>query len=103
MQRRFPANALRGEVVFHPAPGIELNGKPARLAPGARIRNTNNLIAMPSSLVGGKAEVNYTIDPMGMIKDVWILTTEERANKPWPKTPQEAAAWRYDGTHWSKP
>jgi len=104
MQRRFPANALRGEAVFHPAPGIQINGQAAQLAPGARIRNTDNLIVMPASLVGGKAEVHYTVDNLGMVKDVWILTTEERAKQPWPKTAQEAATWVFnpDGQSWSK-
>ena len=38
-QRIFQTNALRGELVLKAPPEALLNGKPARLAPGARIRN----------------------------------------------------------------
>jgi hypothetical protein len=105
MQRRFPPTALRGEAEFAPAPAITLDGHAARMAPGARIRGTNNLIVMPSSLVGSKAVVHYTVDPLGLVQDVWILTDEERARKPWPTTPQQAASWHFDvdAQTWSKP
>ena len=39
VQRNFTAKALRGEIVFGTPPEVTLNGKPARLAPGARIRD----------------------------------------------------------------
>lgn len=104
MKRHFPANALRGDAVFQPAPAITLNGQAARMAPGGRIYNMRNLIATPSSLVGTQAEVHYTIDPHGKVREVWILTDEERAIQPWPRTPQEAAGWVFNPTAqtWSK-
>jgi hypothetical protein len=40
--------------------------------------------------------VNYTIESNGLLKDVWILNQTERANNPWPQTPQQAASWRFD-------
>jgi hypothetical protein len=43
VQRAFPQNALRGAIVIGVAPEIQLNGVPARLAPGARIRDGNNM------------------------------------------------------------
>ena len=105
MQRNFPAKALRGEVVFGTPPEIRLNGKPARLAPGARIRDQNNMLLMSGTLVGGKAVVNYTTELEGMLLDVWILTPAEAARKPWPTSEKEALAWQFnpDAQAWTKP
>ena len=38
-----------------------------------------NTIVMHSTLVDGAHVVNYTIDRLGMIDKIWILTEEERA------------------------
>ena len=104
-QRNFPQNALRGALVFGEAPDIALNGRPARLAPGGRIRDTNNMSVVPSALHGGRFLVHYTVDLYGLVKDVWILTADEAANKPWPTTPDEAVAWSFDpaAQAWTKP
>jgi len=105
MQRPFPTNALRGELLFSAPPEVVLNGKPARMAPGARIRGENNMLMLMGGLTGGKAVVNYTIDPNGQVKDVWILNADEQSVKVWPRTPQEAETWFYDPASrtWSKP
>ncbi len=105
VQRNFPPNALRGAIVFGAAPDIALNGQPARLAPGTRIRDANNMPVVPAAVYGGPYLVHYTIDPFGLVKDVWILTTDEAANKPWPRTADEAAAWAFDpiAQVWTKP
>ena len=104
-QRNFSAKALRGEVVFGTPPEVTLNGKPARLAPGARIRDPNNMLLMSGALVGGKAVVNYTTELEGMVLDVWILSPAEAARKPWPTTEKEAQTWLFnvDAQTWSKP
>ncbi|GAB4035120.1 MAG: hypothetical protein Fur0014_00630 [Rubrivivax sp.] len=104
-QRPFPATALRGELLIEQPPAVRVNGQPARLAPGARIRGENNLIVVSGALAGRKLTVNYTLDLQGLILDVWVLTPEERARQPWPTTPAEAAAWRFDPSaqRWSKP
>ncbi len=96
VQRNFPQNALRGAIVFGEAPDITLNGNPARLAPGARIRDANNMTVVPSGLLGGRFLVHYTTEMYGLVKDVWILTPAEAANRPWPTTPEEARAWAFD-------
>ena len=31
----------------------------------------------------------------GLIMDVWVLNPAELANKTWPRTPAEAAAWQF--------
>jgi hypothetical protein len=96
VQRAFPQTALRGEIAFGTPPEVALNGEPARLAPGARIRGSSNMIAMSGTLVGTRWVVNYTVDTSGLVKDVWILTAEEAAKRPWPTTPQQAQAWVFD-------
>ena len=105
VQRAFPQNALRGAIVIGVAPDILLNDERARLAPGSRIRDTNNMAVVPSALTGGRYRVNYTIDTSGLVKEVWILRPEEAAVRPWPSTPAEAQAWAFDpvGQVWTKP
>jgi hypothetical protein len=103
--RSFPANALRGELVVVETPELLLNGRPARLAPGARIRGLDNLLVMSGALTGQRATVHYTVDNSGLLLDVWILTAQERAKRPWPTTPEQAAAWFFDpvAQEWSRP
>jgi hypothetical protein len=105
VQRSFPQNALRGAIVFGAAPEIAVNGQGARLAPGARIRDANNMTLVPSAVHGGKFLVHYTIDTSGLVKDVWILTPQEAARKPWPTRPEETLAWGFDPVAqvWVKP
>ena len=104
-QRVFQPSALRGELVVTQPPEALLNGKPVRLSPGARIRNPLNMLQLSGSLLGQKLAVNYTLDPAGELRDVWILTEAELAKKPWPATAEQAQAWVFDSTmqRWSKP
>ena len=46
--REFPAAALRATLSVSAPPDILLNGNRERLAPGARIRNTNNMLVVPA-------------------------------------------------------
>jgi len=105
VQRNFPATALRGAFVVVDPPAVMLNGEPARLAPGARIRDANNLQQLSGSLVGAKLLVHYTVDSLGLIQDVWILSPQEAARKPWPTNARDASAWTFDpiAQKWSKP
>jgi hypothetical protein len=104
-QRVFQQNALRGELVITQPPEALLNGKPARLAPSVRIRNQSNLIQLSGSLLGQQLVVNYTLDAVGELRDVWILTAAEAAKKPWPTTPEQAQRWVFDATlqTWRRP
>ena len=95
VQRNFPQNALRGELTITQPPEAQLNGQPARLAPGSRIRGLDNMLVMSGAIIGSKFTVNYTVDDLGLVKDVWILRKEEIA-KTWPKTREEAARWSFD-------
>lgn len=104
-QRKFPQQALRGEIAFTQPPEVLLNRKPARLAPGARIRDTNNLMIVSGAAAGRWAQVNYTLDAGGQLAEVWLLTADEAARQPWPTTKAQAASWRFDWTAqtWSRP
>lgn len=75
--RTFPVGTLRGKLAFGVFPEAELDGRAERLAPGARIRNAQNIGVMPASLVGQYLAVNYRRDAAGLLSDVWILTPEE--------------------------
>lgn len=104
LQRRFPRQALRGDLVFGAWPAVLLNGQPARLAPGSRVRDEANRVALPGALAGGRFLVHYTADSMGLLQDVWVLRPDEAA-RPWPRTPAEAASWYFDegAQVWLKP
>lgn len=105
VQRNFPATALRGELVVVAPPEITLNGMPARLSPGARIRGQDNMLQMSGAIVGRKLVVNYTTEIGGAVHDVWILRPEEARMRPWPRTAAEAAEWSFDPAAqvWSRP
>ncbi|MFZ3128587.1 MAG: hypothetical protein WA136_11290 [Rhodoferax sp.] len=84
--RPFPATALRGTLQVTNPPDVLLDGKAARLAPGARIRGTNNMLVMSGAIVGESVLVNYVREPLGLIHDVWILNAAE-ARLPLPSAP----------------
>jgi hypothetical protein len=105
MHRNFPANALRGEMVITAPPDATMNGQPARLAPGARIRGEDNLLQMSAALAGRRLIVHYTRETNGLLFDIWVLNPAELANRTWPRTEAEAKALTFDpiGQTWSKP
>ena len=79
--RNFPKAALRGLLIVRAPPDISLNGKAARLSPGARIRNVNNNYVLSGALLGQELLVNYTRDSVGLVYEVWVLTAEEAREK----------------------
>jgi hypothetical protein len=106
VQRAFPPTAFRGELTGSAPPDVLLNGKPARLAAGARIRGEENRFELTSYLAGRKLVVNYTIeDTSGQLMEIWVLTPAELANTPWPATKEQAAAWTFDpvAQKWTRP
>lgn len=94
--RPFTPQTLRGELVVQQSPDVTLNGKPARLAPGARLRSDSHMLLPPGSVAGQKLTVHYTQDINGLLMDVWVLNAAELANKTWPRTAQEAASWAFE-------
>ncbi len=104
--RAFTPNTLRGTLVFGEYPAVVLNGKSRTLSPGSRVRNQQNTIVIAATLTGTKAVVNYTLDTTGdQLRDVWILTPDEAAKRPWPTTVEESRTWIYDPASmtWTKP
>jgi hypothetical protein len=99
VRRPFPADALRGTLLVTSPPEARLNGEAARLAPGARIRDENNLLAMSAALAGRRLTVNYTVESLFdgsvLLRDLWILRPDEIANF-WPRSREEAARYQLD-------
>ena len=56
--RSIPKEAPRGEIRHVQGMYVELNGKPVQLSPGAQIRDTDNRLVLPTSLVE-KFDVRY--------------------------------------------
>jgi hypothetical protein len=86
--RTIPKEALRGDLRHVQAMYVELNGKPVQLSPGAQIRDPDNRLVLPTSLVE-KADVRYLLDGAGLVHRVWIMTPLERAQAP--QKPQQPA------------
>lgn len=79
--RNFPDSALRAKMVVVQPPEITLNGEPARLSPGSRIRSQNNTLVLSGTLVGQEVLVNYVRDSLGLVHEVWVLNPAEAAEK----------------------
>ena len=75
--RNFPASAKRAVLQVTYPPEVLLNGKAARLSPGARIKGVNNLLVLSGTLAGQSVTVNYVLDPLGLVHEVWILNATE--------------------------
>lgn len=81
--RPFPVAAVRAAMVVTQPPEILIDGQPARLSPGARIRDTNNMLVMSGTIVGNTYLVNLVREHTGLVHDVWILTpAEARLERP---------------------
>ena len=76
--RTIPQDAERAEIRHLQANVVELNGRAAQLAPGAKIRDAANRVIMPTALPAG-AQVKYRLDASGQVFEVWILSPEEAA------------------------
>lgn len=79
--RNFPEGTLRGELVVVAAPEVQLDGRPDRLSPGARIRSAENMVVTTGAITGQELLVNYTRDAAGLLREVWILTATEASVK----------------------
>ena len=103
--RSFTAQTLRGTLQVTQPPEVLLNGQPARLSPGSRIRGSNNLLILSGAIVGEPLLVHYTLDGLGNVHLVWVLAPEEAARRPWPTTMDEARQWRFNPGEqsWTRP
>jgi hypothetical protein len=91
-------------MVITAPPDATMNGQPARLAPGSRIRGEDNLLQMSAALAGRKLIVHYTRETSGLLFDIWVLNPAELANRTWPRSEAEAQTLVFDpvGQTWSK-
>ena len=76
--RKFPEKAAFGQLRITQPPQAQLDGKAARLAPGARIYGTDNLLQLSGTLVGKTLAVAYVKDSYGLVHQIWVLTEAER-------------------------
>jgi len=74
--RKIPADALDGKYTAATFPGVYIDGKLMRLAPGARVVMPNNLAVTPNQ-VPADSPVRYQLDKQGQIRMVWVLSPEE--------------------------
>jgi hypothetical protein len=77
--RQAPADVRPAVLVVTAPPEITLDGKPDRLSPGARIRDTRNLLLLSGSVVGQRLPVVYRREAAGLVHEVWVLTEQEYA------------------------
>ncbi len=85
--RTIPKEAVLGQLRHLGSMWVEIDGKPRSLSPGAQIRDPDNRLVLPISLVE-KTPVRYLVDSTGMVHRVWILSATEKAAlppRPFPK------------------
>ena len=78
-QRSIPDTAKRAYVRSAQVPLVNVDGRDARLAPGATVRDQRNLIIVPAALPREGAWADYVLDGNGQIIRIWLLTPEELA------------------------
>ena len=84
---KIPAEALEGKITAASASQIEIDGKPYRLAPGARIVNLRNLTVTPNMVEPG-SQARYVLDGGGQVRNVWLVDSSDRAGtSPVERTP----------------
>jgi hypothetical protein len=79
--RSLPEDTERGFITHLQGNEVAVNGSPMRLAPGATIRNRENLIIVPAALPPEGAPAEYTLDADGAIARVWLVTEAEASRE----------------------
>ena len=77
IQRDAPKDVVLGKMTVTLPPIIQMDGKPDRLSPGARIHSVRNMLVLSASLAGTTVPVVYKRDTSGLVSEVWMLTTDE--------------------------
>ena len=77
--RLIPDAARRGFIRHVQSQVISIDGNPTYLSPGANIRDTRNLIIVPTAMPPDGALADYLLDINGQVHRVWLLTPEEAA------------------------
>ena len=76
--RFLPPAAKLGELKAADYPYVKIGDNVLRLAPGARIFNTENRMILPN-LLPAQATVFYQLDLHGQVIKLWLATPEEAA------------------------
>ena len=79
LQRPIPTEARLATIQHVQDMVVSLNGTRVLIAPGGLIRDSNNLIIVPSALPRDGALARFTLDANGQVFRVWLLTREEAA------------------------
>lgn len=79
LTREAPRDVVPGRLAITLPPEATLDGQPARLSPGARIRDTRNMLVLSGQLAGKETPVVYRRDALGLVHEVWLLTEAEYA------------------------
>ena len=79
LQRPIPAEAKLATIQHVQDMVVSLNGTRVLMAPGGFIRDSSNLIIVPSALPRDGALARFTLDASGQVFRVWLLTREEAA------------------------
>jgi hypothetical protein len=74
-----PEDSKRGYVRHIDEMVVAVNDKAMQLAPGAQIRNQQNLIIVPTAIPPGGAWADYVLNADGQVFRVWLLTPAELA------------------------
>ena len=69
---RLPDGSMVGVMTTQQVPVVLIDGKPQRLAPGARIVGANNSSITPNQ-VPANSKVRYRVDASGLVTHVWLL------------------------------
>jgi hypothetical protein len=74
--RTLPAHAAHGRIRHLQDVVVQIDGKQARLARGAQVRDAHNRIVVPAAIPAGSL-VKYTLNAQGEVSAVWILSAQE--------------------------
>ena len=80
LARDFPPASKTGRFVNFERPFVKIGSKTFRLAPAARIIDTNNRLIQPIHLPVGARVVYKIEDTTGFVHDVWLLAPNEVVN-----------------------
>lgn len=75
--RPIPDGARLATLKLGVFPDAELDGRPIKLGPGARIFNRDNMLVIPASLKGVTSVVAYVTGSLGEVVTVWVLNDAE--------------------------
>ena len=87
LERTFPPHAKRAVITIENYPGnsifVTLNDGTIRtLSAQTQIKNSNNLIELPSYLKNGSFAIYYTENIQGDIDRIWLLNKDEEQHPP---------------------